>query len=124
MAAAVARQEGAGAATQDGMYIDAEGVIYKAQFNKASGDGRRLYAKRLIVDNEREFLADPANVEPHVRFEYAAGVIKCLTADMRMTIEQAKAFGALYGTCCVCGRTLTDERSIADGIGPVCAGRI
>ena len=28
------------------------------------------------------------------------------------------------GDCCVCGRKLTDERSIADGIGPVCAGRM
>lgn len=38
-----------------------------------------------------------------------------------MTLDQAKAFGALYGVCCNCGRTLTDEGSIEAGIGPVCA---
>jgi hypothetical protein len=38
-----------------------------------------------------------------------------------MTLDQAKAFGALYGACCNCGKTLTDERSIEAGIGPVCA---
>jgi len=109
--------------TEDGMYLK-DNVIYKVQFNKAQGDGRRLYAKRLEVTNESEFLADPQNVEPHVHFVYEAGAVKRLCAGDRMTMEQAKAFGALYGTCCVCGRTLTDENSIAAGIGPICAGRL
>jgi hypothetical protein len=37
--------------------------------------------------------------------------------------EDAKAFGALYGMCCNCGRLLTNEVSIYLGIGPVCGGR-
>jgi hypothetical protein len=41
-----------------------------------------------------------------------------------MTVEEAKAFGLLYGRCIVCGRTLTDEKSIADGIGPICAAKV
>lgn len=97
----------------DGMYRK-DGEIYKVQV-AVHGSGR-LYAKRLVVT---EFDDAPAEVS----FEYATGAIRTLTLADRMTLEEAKAFGALYGTCCVCGRTLTDERSIEEGIGPVCAKR-
>ena len=33
----------------------------------------------------------------------------------------AKAFGQRTGTCCCCGRELTNENSRREGIGPVCA---
>jgi len=39
-------------------------------------------------------------------------------------LEAVKEIGRLTGICCVCGRTLTNEASIEDGIGPVCAGRM
>lgn len=107
-AAQVARQE-----VTDGMYRDPSGVIYKVQYNRAQGDGRRAYAKQLHVDGYGD-----------VHFEYAPGAMRFIKPEWRMTLEQAKEFGALYGTCCVCGRTLTNEVSIEEGIGPVCAGRI
>lgn len=44
-------------------------------------------------------------------------------AAVLMSLEDAKAFGRIYGFCVRCGATLTDEGSIADGIGPVCAGK-
>lgn len=43
---------------------------------------------------------------------------------VRMTPEDAKRFGDLYGVCFKCSRTLTDPESIAQGYGPVCAGRM
>ena len=39
-------------------------------------------------------------------------------------IEAVKEIGRLTGICCVCGRTLTNEASIEDGIGPICSGRM
>lgn len=40
-------------------------------------------------------------------------------------IEESMArYGHELGVCGACGRTLTDEESIARGIGPVCAGRL
>lgn len=36
-------------------------------------------------------------------------------------IEALKDIGIATGRCCACGRTLTDESSIAAGIGPICA---
>lgn len=47
-----------------------------------------------------------------------------LRDEHRMTLDEAKEYGRITGTCCQCGRKLTDETSIAEGIGPVCAGKI
>lgn len=96
--------------TEDGMYRMADGTIAKVQI-AVNGSGN-LYAKRLVV-GDREG-----------RFEYEPGLIRKLSASDRMTADEAAEFGRLYGFCCVCGRTLTDETSIAAGIGPVCAGRM
>lgn len=35
----------------------------------------------------------------------------------------AIAYGRRFGSCCVCGRELTNKASIDAGIGPICAGR-
>lgn len=73
-------------------------------------------------------LADPrelknGKVRTH-EFEHAPGALRLLTADMRMTIDEAMEWGKLYGSCCRCGLTLTDEGSIADGVGPICKNKI
>lgn len=91
----------------EGMYQTSDGTVYKVQRSRDSG---RLYAKRLDPDTQR--------------FEYASGAMRKLTADDRMTLEAAAAYGKLYGVCCVCGRELTNEDSIEAGIGPICAQKI
>jgi hypothetical protein len=45
-----------------------------------------------------------------------------LTADDRIDATSAARFGAVTGSCIFCMRTLTDERSIKVGYGPICAG--
>lgn len=93
--------------TEDGVYRHkgSQGdEIYKVQVSQMSG---RLYAKRLEDGG----------------FTYAPGAIRHLFADEKMTLEQAKEYGQLYGVCCRCGRVLTDEESIAAGIGPICASK-
>lgn len=101
---------------EDGMYQMPNGAIYKVQYNKAQGDGRRLYAKLLVLVNNEDGTYK-------VHFDYVKGVVYQLTPAMKMTLEQAKEFGALYGTCCNCGRTLTNEESIELGIGPICRAK-
>lgn len=91
----------------EGMHQLPSGEIYKVQ-RAVHGSGKP-YAKRLVVTGG----------EAH--FEFERGALRMLSADTRMTTEQASAFGSLYGICCNCGRTLTDETSIAQGYGPVCA---
>lgn len=92
----------------EGMYR-MDGAIFKVQV--AHHGSGKPYAKRLVQDGETW------------SFEYAPGAIRTLHSGHRLTLEQAKEFGALYGTCCVCGRTLTNEASIEAGIGPICAGK-
>jgi len=91
---------------EPGVYKIGEDVI-KVVRARESG---RPYAKRLE--------------EATGTFEYKPGLISIVRPEHRMTLEDAKAYGALYGVCCVCGRTLTNDESIEAGIGPICAGRL
>jgi hypothetical protein len=87
-----------------GMY-QLGGEIYKVKRSEESGN---LYASVLVG----------------TKFEYARGAIRTLTPEHRLSLEQAKAYGVQYGICCVCGRLLTNEVSVAEGIGPICSGRL
>jgi len=95
--------------TQDGMYHLGDRIV-KVQ---KSRQGDRLYAKALLGNKEEGF-----------HFEYAPGLVGKLAAEDRMSLEEAKEFGALYNWCCVCSTRLTKEASIAAGIGPICAGKL
>lgn len=111
-----ARQETA--ELESGMYLR-DGVIYKV-YRAVHGSGR-MCAKELVVEDP-ELLADRSGGS--VRFEYRGLATRFVRAEDRMSLEQAKQFGAIYGVCCACGATLTDDGSIAAGIGPVCAGKL
>jgi hypothetical protein len=106
VAAAIASPERP--AITDGLYRSPDGAVFKVQ--KAVHGSGNLYAKRLEVDPESRTGT----------FVYEPGAIRRIDPAWRMTKEDAIAFGALYGCCCACGRTLTDEKSIEAGIGPVC----
>lgn len=99
----------------DGMYQTPDGTIYRVQLAK-QGSGK-LYAKRLAVTAK----SDGSHIGS---FVYAPGAVYLLEPEDKMTMEQAKSFGKLYNVCCVCAAALTDEVSIAEGIGPVCGGRV
>lgn len=90
-----------------GMYRLSNGDIYRVQRSRESN---RLYAKKLDWANNR--------------FEFAGGAMRLITADDRMTLDEAKAWGVETGVCCVCSAMLTDPKSVEAGIGPVCAGRV
>jgi hypothetical protein len=96
--------------TQDGWYKVGDD-IFKVQ--KAVHGSGQLYAKRLVVSGPGE-----------AEWVYEPGMVRRLTADQRLSVEDAAAFGRLYGICAVCGTTLTDESSIERGIGPVCIKRL
>lgn len=82
-----------------------DGKVFKVQ-RAVHGSGN-LYAKVLNPETGK--------------FEYAPGTVGRLSEETLMSLDQAREFGALYGMCCSCGRTLTDETSIEAGIGPVCS---
>jgi hypothetical protein len=110
--AEVARKGITGATTIDpevGFY-EVDGVVFKV-IAAVNGSGN-LYAKRLITGG---FGEDASWVYD------GRGSFALLTPETRLNAERAAALGSLYGCCCRCGKALTDEESIARGIGPVCA---
>src|SRR5439155_22854116 len=93
---------------EPGMYRTACGDIFKVQVSRQSG---RPYAKHLRPIGWQRL----TELDDVVRFEfvYAPGAIQALRPDMRMTLDDAKAFGIKYGVCCVCGAFLKDATSVA-----------
>ena len=72
------------------------------------------YGERLLTQIEQE--------EHGCEWLYEGRkALKGASADTLLTLAQAKAYGAAYGVCAVCGARLKDIDSIEAGIGPVCA---
>lgn len=97
---------------EDGMYL-LDGEIYKVQY-AVHGSGKP-YAKRLVP---------PATEGERARFDYAPGMVRKLRPEHRMSLEQAREYGELYGVCVRCGAVLTKEKSIERAMGDTCAGKI
>lgn len=97
----------------EGMYRTPNGLIFKVQ--KAVHGSGHLYAKVLETDT------DPVTGVTEAWFSYAAGAIRKLRPEWKMTFEQAAEFGSLYGICCCCSKVLTHEDSQHNGYGRMCA---
>lgn len=110
--AAKAAKEAATPELESGMYRDPDAGVIMKVYRAVHGSGY-MCAKELIVDADNT-----------ARFEYLGLATRFVKAEWRMSLEEAKAFGKVYGVCCCCGATLTDEHSIEAGIGPVCAGKV
>lgn len=86
---------------EEGMY-KVDGEIFKVYHTQAG----HLATKQLTEDG----------------FEYTGQrPLNSIKPEHRMTLDEAKEYGKVTGTCCNCGRLLTNEESIAAGIGPICA---
>lgn len=88
---------------EEGFYVVGTHV---AKVQRAIHGSGHLYAKRLTE-------------EGWVFWPRALPIVA--REGRRMTAEEAGEYGRLYGFCIACGATLTDEESIARGIGPICA---
>ena len=86
----------------EGIHV-VDGTYIKLQHNLARNSH---YAK---VWNGREWVYDGKRL------------LGKLSEATRLNREQAKAWGDLYGTCCHCGRELTDEESVTNSLGRICA---
>lgn len=79
-----------------------------------------VYSVRSNVDNDRLYAVHWVDGSWSER-DYR--IVRDITPESRLSLDEAKAFGVLTGCCCHCGRTLTDTKSVLAGIGPVCAKR-
>ena len=93
----------AGALEADRLY-EVDGEIYRTVM---SGAGN-LYAKIFTTDG----------------WEYAAGAIREIRPEHRMSIERAKELSIRFARCIRCGAALTADKSVEQGIGPICITKI
>jgi hypothetical protein len=79
-----------------------DGVMFRVQ---SSESGRR-YAKTLLTTGG---------------WDYERGAVFTLKLAERLTLQQVIEWGLDTGVCAVCGRLLSNAKSVAAGIGPICA---
>lgn len=97
--------------TEPGLYKhEIEGSI-KVFRVRPSRSSKRLYAELVIPHGDGT-----------ATFAYNAKAMAWLRASAKLTWSEAKEFGAAYGACVACGRTLSDNRSLVQGYGNTCAG--
>lgn len=96
------------AVTESGFYMYGE-TVYKVRWNQAKTN---LYAQAL------------STVGSKGKWIYAEGAMSKIKADMKLTIDDAAAFGHHNGYCAICGLELSNPESVARGIGPVCINKI
>jgi intracellular sulfur oxidation DsrE/DsrF family protein len=103
--------------TEPGLYkwdLSGPTVIYRVRKARTS---HRLYAEKVTVH------LDDNGDEKHVEFLYNAKAINFLRSKDKLTWAEAREFGAAFGACVACGRTLSDSRSLVQGYGATCAKR-
>lgn len=110
----------------DGIYRNpADGSIRKV-YHTVHGANEQV-AKRLNVLEETERFTKVVRgkeVEVKAEFVYEGKRgLAGLTPEMRMTLEDAKKYGAIYGVCIRCSATLTLEESIERAMGSTCASK-
>ncbi len=57
-------------------------------------------------------------------FDYFGAASRLPSGSVRLTTEECQDFGRATGTCAICMRHLTDDESVARGIGPICWGKL
>lgn len=109
----------------EGVYLADTGTIYKVYTTQND----RLGAKVLTITEGAGPWDDRLGRNRDAgSFEYVPGLLARVRDMVTMrtarllTQEEAAAFGKLHGFCSCCGRDLDDDRSLAVGYGPVCAG--
>lgn len=95
-----------------GMYRLDDGTIVRVYLGQQSG---KMLAKRLVETPEEQHTHE---------YEYMGLAVRFVKPDTaRLSLEEAKKFGRMTGTCCVCARRLDNPESVEAGIGPVCASK-
>lgn len=101
-----AASQGRPPVTDEGLYrARSTGKLYRV---KEGGSGS-LYAQEITR-------TDAGNV----RFERASGMVDCLSAEDRLTVEEAETLSQDWDRCIKCGAELTASR----GMGPVCRKKV
>jgi hypothetical protein len=109
---------GTPAALTPGIYGAPNGDVIKVKKTK---DGQRVYAQVMVAKGGQTRINLHDEEVPNFDFVYVPGLIVHLTPQMKLTLEDAKAFYTRTGRCLNCKKELKVAASIEKGLGPVCA---
>lgn len=111
---AVQAAPGASASVEDGAtYRAPDGRVFHAYL----GQSGRLLLKLWTAGGE------DSDGEGGT-FDYFGAASRLPSGSVRLTTEECQDFGRATGTCAICMRHLTDDESVARGIGPICWSRV
>lgn len=105
-----------------GMYRSPDGTRIMKVYKAVHGSGE-MCAKRMVVNKTAEHDSETGDVTKpaEVEFKYVGHANENVPADfVLVTLDEAVAFGEVYGICMRCGAPLTKEESILAGIGSTC----
>lgn len=85
-----------------------EGVVYSIRKNQTSG----RFVIYTFNDMSKKYQAD---------YSATKKLLSKIQPSHRLSLEEAEKYSAHTGLCCHCGRNLTALKSVASGIGQVCA---
>jgi hypothetical protein len=103
----------------DGLYIDSnEDETFVQLYKVFSLDGKRTIRRRGLNSPSWSTLVDNGFSHQRILRLLGDGDIRLLSFDEMVEI------GRKTGLCCICGRSLDDEKSIEAGVGPVCAKKV
>lgn len=106
-------QRQSGPEPKAGMYRTPGGEILRVYLGQQSG---KMLVKMLVPEGDGW------------TYDYVGAANGKASRYMRdaepLPLEEAKKFGRMTGTCCVCARRLDVPESVEAGIGPVCAANM
>ena len=97
--------------TEVGAYLF-DGVIYSIRL----GNQSKKWQVWSYSDTYKKYLREDDKAKED-------SILQKVQPSNRLTLESAIKYSVQVGICCHCGRTLTVLKSVAGGIGPICAKR-
>ncbi|MFD8654964.1 DUF6011 domain-containing protein [Streptomyces mirabilis] len=102
--------------TEEGMYrVPGGEELWEGVFRVMRSEHGSLYAERFVP---------PVEEDGGATFEYDPAAVYALAPEHRMTVEDAAEIGRRLHVCSQCGERLTNPKSVARGIGPVCRKKV
>lgn len=112
----------------EGIYVSpSDGHVWKV-YTTQNGRLGVMTPNPAILAANRKARAEGVKGARRKALQYISGGMRIVgeraaAHDLRpLTDEEAAAFGRTHATCVFCGLPLDDDRSVAAGYGPVCAG--
>lgn len=90
-----------------GVYRKSDGTMLRVYYGQQSG---KMLVKQLNQHADGSW-----------SYDYLGLAARFLGDAKRVTLEEAKEFGRMTETCCMCGLDLDVPESVEAGIGPKCA---